>query len=588
MALEIAEASVLGEWMLNMDIASKSLCMGCMSPLPEDAAKCPKCGYSKQLPYNVEYLPPASMVGKYLIGKMLLANGESAVYIGFDTETESKVWIREFMPTGVASRNHATQDVMPNPGKEALYKYFMASFEDLYQTLQKWNGQEGCIPVIELAYFHNTVYAVEKYMETVTLGEYLKENGGELPWTAARKMLLPLFNCVANLHAKGVLHLGITPEHILVNEKNQLFLSSFSILEARMENQDLYAETFEGYSAPEQYDPQGQITTATDVYALGAVTYRVLTGTRPAEAAARLQEDTMVPAIELNPTVPESISDAVSAAMVADVSFRVETVDEFTSQLLESVSGNTAVYGVGEDTPNENTVHLEPSQDKKKPFLYVGGAMAAAMLVLGAIAIVAYNMVIGGIKKPGEEEQPPAPEQETQETPEPEPPKTVPDLEGKLITTVTNNSAYMKEYQFQIKEEYSETYPEGIIISQQPKPGTPMVNKGTIVLTVSKGSESIALPDLVESNLDFAMKMLTEQKITYKVYIEENNDYPPGTVFRTEPVSGSMVKIDSPSPVLIYATPKEEEVEAQPDEEEEKEGKPKRVASKSSKDKDND
>ena len=84
------------------------------------------------------------------------------------------------------------------------------------------------------------------------------------------------------------------------------------------------------------------------------------------------------------------------------------------------------------------------------------------------------------------------------------------------------------------------------------------------------------------------MKMLTEQKITYKVYIEENNDYPPGTVFRTEPVSGSMVKIDSPSPVLIYATPKEEEVEAQPDEEEEKEGKPKRVASKSSKDKDDD
>lgn len=550
---------------LNMDIASKNLCMGCMSPLPEGEQKCPKCGYSQLLPYNVEYLPPASMVGKYLIGKMLSANGESAVYLGFDTETESKVWIREFMPVGVASRNHATQDIVPNPGKEAVYKYFMASFEDLYQTLQKWSSLEGHIPVIELLYCHNTVYAVEKYIETVTLSAYLKENGGELPWGEAKKMLLPLFNCVANFHAKGVLHLGITPEHILVNEKKQLFLNSFSILEARMENQDLSAETFDGYSAPEQYDPQGKMSTAADVYALAAVTYRVLTGTRPAEALARQKQDTLVPAMELNSTVPESISDAISAAMMMEPSLRAETVDEFTSQLLENVSGNTAVYQLAEDMPNEHTVHLQ-QDDKKRTYFYTAVTMAAAVLVLGIIAIAAYYMVVGSKDQPDENNPAEPPVQEEQKEQLEGEQKNVPDLEGKHINTVTENAAYQKEYNFQIKEEYSETYPEGIIILQQPEPGTPMVNKGTIVLTVSKGSENVPMPDLVESNLDFAMKMLTEKNITYKVYIVENSDYPPGTVFRTEPVSGNMVKMNSPSPVLIYATPEKEDQEAQPDE----------------------
>lgn len=115
----------------------------------------------------------------------------------------------------------------------------------------------GVVPVIDRFVDNNTVYVVYRYIRALNFSAFLQRNSGELTWGQAKKMFLPLLNTLSQLHKKGIVHRGISPETILVDQDNKLWLTGFCIADTRTEGGDVGAALFEGYAAPEQYSLSG-------------------------------------------------------------------------------------------------------------------------------------------------------------------------------------------------------------------------------------------------------------------------------------------------------------------------------------------
>ena len=79
-----------------------NLCMGCMNPLPEGRGE---CGYPASGENPSNYLPVRTLLSdRYLVGRVLHAGGDAAVYIGFDQVLKAAILIREFLPDTLCER----------------------------------------------------------------------------------------------------------------------------------------------------------------------------------------------------------------------------------------------------------------------------------------------------------------------------------------------------------------------------------------------------------------------------------------------------------------------------------------------------
>ena len=125
--------------------------------------------------------------------------------------------------------------------------------------------------------------------KSIPLEKYLQNIGNKLPFDMALSILEPVILILADMHLKGICHLDICPENITINEKSQ----KANLTEPRKKNTGGYTViTHPGFSSPEQFKTNGDIGTWTDVYAVGAILYRIVLGKNPPDACTRLEDDT--------------------------------------------------------------------------------------------------------------------------------------------------------------------------------------------------------------------------------------------------------------------------------------------------------
>ena len=516
-----------------------------MSPLNPDGS-CSHCSYRSGTPHRLDFLAPGEVLcGRYLVGAVCSAGCDGPVYIGFDQQENIRVWIKECMPQGLCTRNQADGSVDPKPGHEMAFKSLRSDFEDLCKGLQKLDG-EMLVPLADVFAAHNTAYGVYRLLKAVPLTDYLKQSGGELTWPDAKKIFMPLCRTVSNLHKKGFLHRGICPDNILLDDGDRPWLWGFSIAAARMKG-ELTPDLYPGYSAPEQYEENGWPGTFTDVYALAAVLYKMLTGTMPPEAPSRLVKDNLAPASDLNARVPESVSDAISAAMMLSPDFRMETVEELTAALLESENTNTAVFD--SDKIKEAAVAAEPPKRPrigKKAML----GIAAAVVAILVVALIAFARILFPELFPmGEEPSQPEVSSSQVDT-------TVPKFVGQYIEAVMTNPDYQTRFELRTTSRYDSSYPAGVVVEQSTPEGAKMVHRGVIILTVSDGPQVVDMPDIIGSKLSFATKVLSQQGIRYQVLEVVDESMEPGLVSKTSIQPGE--SLDKSQDVVFLYTKKVE------------------------------
>ena len=309
---------------------------------PKDSeGVCPLCGYSPDVPSLPEYLSPGTFLNdRYIVGKLLRFNGEGADYIGFDTVTSSKVTIREYMPDTLCSRAKDSSVIAVKQNCVAQYKAFMSEFVELNKMLAKMRTLGHINPAIDMFGDNNTGYVVFRYIEGINLAKYLKEHAGELTWDEVKKMFPPIFTTLSLIHNAGLVHRGISPENIIVDEKGELKLIGFCIADARTANTELASEVYSGYAAPEQYSSSNWQGTWTDVYGICALLYRILTGTAPTNAMERIANDTLLPPKSLNNNIPSNVSKVIMNGMSLSGELRIQTVTELVTQLFEEPEFN--------------------------------------------------------------------------------------------------------------------------------------------------------------------------------------------------------------------------------------------------------
>jgi serine/threonine protein kinase len=142
---------------------------------------------------------------------------------------------------------------------------------------------ENIVRVYDREEAYATYFIIMEKLSGIDLGR-MRETRGAIPEDTVRQILLQLASALDYAHQRGIVHRDIKPENVILNENQQVKLMDFGIAKTRTEEDE--GEDIIGtaeYMAPEQV-MAGKIDGRTDIYALGVMTYEMLTGTLPFEA----------------------------------------------------------------------------------------------------------------------------------------------------------------------------------------------------------------------------------------------------------------------------------------------------------------
>ncbi len=234
-------------------------------------------------------------------------------------------------------RRHVAIKVLHISGPDQ--RGFIEQFEQIVQAIAQLN-HPNIVPIYDFGEEEGLPYIV---MQAVTGGSFKKRLGRPMAIGEAVTPIIQLARALHHAHQRGVLHLDVRPENILIDHENtaHLLLTDFSL--SQLFQPAYHSQTglpigAPAYLAPEQIEGR-RPTARTDVYALGALLFEALAG-RPAfsgpSAAIILNKHLHEPPPYIrgfNPAVPRELAHIVSRAMSKQPSERYESAEAFARAL---------------------------------------------------------------------------------------------------------------------------------------------------------------------------------------------------------------------------------------------------------------
>lgn len=275
------------------------LCPGCMQHLKDSNTTCPHCGYPEKHLTVKDSLPVFSILaGKYLLGAPLGKGGFGITYIAMHLPDEKIVAIKEFFPANLAVRDTDNETVVPADDTKAVYyRTGMKSFSEEGRILYLLSDIEHVVHVAEQIQANNTTYLVMEYVPGISLKKYMKQQQKLFSEQETLTLMQPILLALQTMHQKGILHRDISPENLMLSPDNTLTLIDFGAARtfSRSDDDNLTVILKRGYAPEEQYHSNSRQGPWTDLYAVCAVMYQMLTGILPQEASARAEEDHLTP-----------------------------------------------------------------------------------------------------------------------------------------------------------------------------------------------------------------------------------------------------------------------------------------------------
>ncbi len=179
-------------------------------------------------------------------------------------------------------------------------------------------------------------YLVMDFVEGEDLATMMKRQG-TIPVSQAVTWINQVAEALIYLHSRQpvVVHRDIKPANIRITPEGKAMLVDFGLV--KLFNPSMRTTlgaraVTPGYAPPEQYG-QGSTDARTDLYALAATLYNLITGREPMESVQRLAGGKMPPANAVNPQVPLALSQAIEQAMNLEPSQRFTGVSGFKAAL---------------------------------------------------------------------------------------------------------------------------------------------------------------------------------------------------------------------------------------------------------------
>lgn len=323
-------------------------CKNCFEEYDEANHLCPKCGYvDGEDPRELYYLYPGTILAnRYQIGRGIGSGGFGITYLAWDLKLEITVCVKEYYPGGIVNRIPGRPEVLLLAGKQKKqFEVYYSRFLEEARSMAQFSAHENIVNVFEYFEENHTAYIVMEYLDGIDLTEYVDSHGGKLTVEDTLRITGKLCNALHTIHKKGIIHRDIAPDNIKLQEDGSVKLFDFGAAKlSNADSKDMMIIVKPGFSPVEQYnrsngDAQG---TWTDIYALGAVMYYMLTGEKPDESTNRKVEqetnasvfsDTMLPPNQLNSEVSENLSNTIMKALEVYASFRFQTIEELQKAL---------------------------------------------------------------------------------------------------------------------------------------------------------------------------------------------------------------------------------------------------------------
>lgn len=335
--------------MNRYDINQQRQCMGCMEFYSAAYDICPNCGYEDgQKAMELLHIDPGTLLAnRYIIGRALGYGGFGVTYLAWDTQLKRKLAIKEYLPSEFATRMIHHQDliVANNEKKHQQYKDGMKKFLQEGQKLAQVSNIDGIVHMYDCFEANNTAYITMEYLEGETLAAFL-EREGQISEQQAMDFILPVMQALETVHEKGIIHRDIAPDNIFLsrNASGELKVKLIDFGAAKFattsHSKSLTVIIKPGYSPEEQYRSNGDQGSYTDVYALAAVLYRMVTGVQPPDAFERRtmieskKRDLLEEPSKYNRELSANFENALLNAMNVRIEDRTATITEFEEELI--------------------------------------------------------------------------------------------------------------------------------------------------------------------------------------------------------------------------------------------------------------
>ena len=312
--------------------------------------------------------------GRYRIERLLGQGGFGITYLAIQSGLNRKVAIKEFFMRDLCNRDDETSHVsVPSLGSQELVSRFKDKFLKEAATIAAMEN-DHIVRIHDIFEENGTAYYVMEYLGEDNLQSRIPASG--MPYQEAVGYIMQIAAALGYIHSQNILHLDIKPSNVLFRKGTDAVLIDFGISkhydgEGGSQTSSTPVGLSRGYAPLEQNKAGGvsQFTPSTDIYALGATFYKLVTGQTPPEADE--VNENGLPAFPSS--VPSEIASVIEKAMEPKRKDRPQSIDEFLAFLdsaSESVSVNSRTGQVDPDPvviePDilEPEPVVDPSEDK--------------------------------------------------------------------------------------------------------------------------------------------------------------------------------------------------------------------------------
>ncbi len=348
-------------------------CPSCGADSPKGARFCPDCGASlgAARPRMATGLLPTRYLlnNRYAVTRKIAHGGQSAVYLAHDTyQNDAERAIKEM----------SESQIEPEKRQQAINDFMREAH--MLQTL----NHPSLAQVYDLFIEQNKYYLVMEYVAGHNLEDELVQYRREsLDWEDVTVWGMALADTLSYLHTRNppIIYRDLKPANVMLLPDGSVKLIDFGIarwLHPMRMNDTMQLGT-DGYAPLEQYSSRSE--PRSDIYALGASLYHLLTGRVPEAAPLRMAGHSLRPIREANPRVPEVVEQAILKSLALHPQDRYRNAQEMreglewarrqsrsrtTGGIARNLTGGPAPSSSGQHPMDESTMRLDrdPAPDR--------------------------------------------------------------------------------------------------------------------------------------------------------------------------------------------------------------------------------
>ncbi len=298
---------------------------------------CLFCGFDvaenrEQYPMSLQ--PGTILNGKYIVGRVLGQGGFGVTYVAQEYDSKRLVAIKEFFPREMVTRYKGNDIVAFTGGQVETYAFGKGKFLEEARTIAQCKGVPGVVDVYSYFEENGTAYFAMEYVEGGNLYSRVKEKG-VMGMMEAKQYLLPVMKALSEIHAKGIIHRDISPDNIMLRVDGSSVLVDFGAARHSTGEKSMSLDLIirHGFAPIEQYQRHGKQGPFTDIYAMAATLYYLITGKVLPDSVERVAVDEAVWPSTLGVGINSREEQALMRALSVKPDSRYQNMDSFIEDL---------------------------------------------------------------------------------------------------------------------------------------------------------------------------------------------------------------------------------------------------------------